>query len=54
MPSWITVFIIILLYLGLSLAVGLCSGRTTSRGTEGYVAGDRQLGFVSLYFIMGA
>ena len=34
MPSWITVFIIILLYLGLSLTVGLCSGRSTSRGTD--------------------
>ncbi len=41
-------------YLAVSLAVGLWSGRGASRGTEGYVAGDRALGFVVMYFIMGA
>jgi SSS family solute:Na+ symporter len=34
--------------------VGLLSGGKASAGTEGYVAGDRNLGFVVLYFILGA
>jgi SSS family solute:Na+ symporter len=38
----------------LSLVVGLWSGRGTSKGPEGYVAGDRTLGFLMLYFILGA
>ena len=54
MESWVIVFAVTLGYLGLSLAVGLFSGRGASTGTEGYVAGDRNLGFVVLYFILGA
>ena len=38
----------------MSLGVGLWSGRKTSKGPEGYVAGDRTLGFLVLYFILGA
>ncbi len=41
-------------YLGVSLGVGLFSGRKSSKSTEGYVAGDRALGFLVLYFILGA
>ena len=41
-------------YLVISLGVGLWSGRKTSKGTEGYVAGDRAMGFLVLYFILGA
>ena len=41
-------------YLGISLGVGIWSGRKTSKGPEGYVAGDRALGFLVLYFILGA
>ncbi len=54
MDRWLIVFLITLAYLGVSLAVGLVSARRTSKGTEGYVAGDRKLGFLVLYFIMGA
>ena len=41
-------------YLGISLGVGLWSGKKSSKSTEGYVAGDRTLGFLVLYFILGA
>ena len=54
MPSWIVVFLVTIGYLSLSLVIGLVSGRKASSSTEGYVAGDRDLGFVVLYFIMGA
>ena len=52
--AWITVLAVTAGYLIASLVIGLLSGRGMSKGTEGYVAGDRGLGFVSLYFIMGA
>lgn len=54
MENWVIVFAVTLGYLGLSLAVGLLSGRRASKTTEGFVAGDRTLGFVVMYFIMGA
>jgi len=54
MASWIVVLLVTAGYLLLSLAVGVASGRRASRSTEGYVAGDRSLGFLTLYFIMGA
>ena len=54
MPAWVIVLLVTLGYLALSLAVGLLSGRRASAGTEGYVAGDRNLGFLVMYFIMGA
>ena len=54
MAPWVTVLLVTVGYLGISLAVGLFSGRTASRGIEGYVAGDRRLGFVVLYFVLGA
>lgn len=54
MPAWVIVFAVTMGYLALSLAVGLLSGRKASASTEGYVAGDRTLGFLVMYFIMGA
>lgn len=54
MPAWVIVFLVTLGYLFLSLAIGLASGRHQSETTEGYVAGDRSLNFLVLYFIMGA
>ena len=54
MEPWVIVFLVTVGYLALSLAVGLASGGKTSAGSEGYVAGDRTLGFLVLYFIMGA
>jgi SSS family solute:Na+ symporter len=54
MADWLIVLAITLGYLAVSLGVGLYSGRSVSASTEGYVAGDRKLGFFILYFIMGA
>jgi SSS family solute:Na+ symporter len=54
MPSWVVVFLVTIGYLALSLVIGLVAGKRASSSTEGYVAGDRNLGFVVLYFIMGA
>ena len=54
MEPWVVVLLVTLAYLGLSLAVGVLSGRRASSGTEGYVAGDRNLNFLVMYFILGA
>ncbi|MDX1578125.1 MAG: sodium:solute symporter family protein, partial [Gemmatimonadota bacterium] len=54
MAPWIVVTLVTIGYLLLSLVIGLVSGRRASASTEGYVAGDRSLGFLVLYFIMGA
>lgn len=54
MERWVVVLGVTLGYLAASLLVGVLSGRRASGGSEGYVAGDRDLGFVVMYFIMGA
>jgi SSS family solute:Na+ symporter len=54
MESWQIVFLVVLAYLFASLAVGLYSGGRTSAGSEGYVAGDRSLNLLVLYFVLGA
>ena len=41
-------------YLLLVLGLGIWSGRTVSKSVDGYVAGDRTLGVVVLYFVIGA
>jgi len=54
MPAWIIVTTVTFAYLLLSLLVGVFSGRRASASTVGYVAGDRDFGFLVMYFIMGA
>ncbi len=54
MPSWVIVFLITLAYLLVSLIVGVMSGKRASSSTVGYVAADREFGFLIMYFIMGA
>lgn len=41
-------------YLALSLAVGWRAGRGTSASAAGYVAGDRSMGGLLMYFVTGA
>ena len=41
-------------YLGLCLVVGMWPGKRTSESATGYVAGDRTLGTLVMYFITGA
>ena len=45
---------IVLAYLVACLALGLAAGRKSSDTATGYVAGDRTLGLVLMYFITGA
>ena len=54
MPDWVVVTGVAVGYLLVSLGVGLWSGGRAGKTTEGYVAGDRSLGFLVLYFILGA
>lgn len=51
--SWIVVGVA-LAYLAASLAVGMWPGRRASGTADGYVAGDRSLGLLLMYFITGA
>ena len=51
--SWIVIGISAA-YLVASLAVGMWPGRKASGTTAGYVAGDRTLGLLVMYFITGA
>jgi len=48
------VLAVVLIYLGACLALGLWPGRKSSPTATGYVAGDRTLGLVLMYFITGA
>lgn len=54
MPSSTTVVLIASAYLVLSLVVGVLPGRKSSKSTTGFVAGDRGLGLLVMYFITGA
>jgi len=53
-PEWWIVFGVSLAYLLASLVIGLLPGRKASRTAAGYVAGDRTLGLLVMYFITGA
>jgi len=54
MPQWIVVSIVIALYLGVTLFIGLWSGRKGSESVTGFVAGDRSFGLLVMYFVTGA
>jgi SSS family solute:Na+ symporter len=53
-PTWWIVFGVTLAYLLASLIVGILPGRRASHTAAGYVAGDRTLGLLVMYFITGA
>jgi SSS family solute:Na+ symporter len=53
-PSSAVVFGVSALYLAVCLGLGLWPGRKASASAAGYVAGDRTLGLVLMYFITGA
>lgn len=46
--------VVVLVYLLLVLSVGLAGGRGSSKGVTGYVAGDRSMNLLMLYFVLGA
>ena len=54
MERWQVIAIIIALYLIVTLAIGLVSGRKASKSVQGYVAGDRDFGLLVMYFVLGA
>jgi SSS family solute:Na+ symporter len=54
MPQWVVISTMIVAYLGLTLWVGLRAGRGTSSTVDGFVAGDRNFGFLVMYFVTGA
>jgi SSS family solute:Na+ symporter len=53
-PAWWIVLGVSAFYLATSLVVGMLPGRKASGTASGYVAGDRSLGLVVMYFITGA
>ena len=54
MPRWLLISCVIVAYLGLTLWVGLRAGHRASSTVEGFVAGDRNFGFLVMYFVTGA
>ena len=54
MARWQIIGLIIVAYLGVTLSIGLLSGRRTSKSVQGYVAGDRDFGLLVMYFVLGA
>ena len=54
MERWQVIAVVIALYLGVTLMIGLLSGRRASKSVQGYVAGDRDFGLLVMYFVLGA
>jgi solute:Na+ symporter, SSS family len=54
MERWVVVTAVIVLYLAVTLAIGLRAGRRASPTVTGYVAGDRDFGLLVMYFVTGA
>ncbi len=54
MDQWMVITSMIAAYLVLTLWVGLRAGRGTSSTVDGFVAGDRNFGFLVMYFVTGA
>jgi SSS family solute:Na+ symporter len=54
MARWQWITVIIVLYLALTLGIGLRAGKKASKSVTGYVAGDRSFGLLVMYFIFGA
>ncbi len=54
MEPWLVALVISGLYLGVTLVMGILPGLRGTSGVEGYVAADRSMNAVVLYFVMGA
>jgi SSS family solute:Na+ symporter len=52
--SWLIILLICGAYLAITLIMGVWSSRTVSDSVAGYVAGDRAMNVVVLYFVLGA
>lgn len=54
MENWIIILLICGLYLAITLAMGIIPGLKVSDSVTGFVAGDRRMNLLILYFVMGA
>ena len=54
METWLVALVICGIYLLVTLATGLLPGLRISNSVTGYVAADRSMGFLVLYFVLGA
>ena len=54
MEPWLIIILICGAYLAITLIMGVWSSRTVSDSVAGYVAGDRAMNVVVLYFVLGA
>ena len=54
METWLVVLIVCGAYLAATLAMGLASSRTITNTVTGYVAADRTMNVLVLYFVLGA
>jgi SSS family solute:Na+ symporter len=54
METWLVALLICAVYLVVTLVTGLLPGFRISKSVTGYVAADRSMGFVVLYFVLGA
>lgn len=54
MEPWLIILLICGAYLAITLVTGLWSSRTVSDSVAGYVAGDRAMNVLVLYFVLGA
>ena len=54
MEGWVTVLIICGIYLAVTLAMGIIPGLNVSKSVSGYVAGDRRMNLLVLYYVLGA
>src|SRR6056297_1777755 len=54
MESWVVILLICAIYLAITLAMGIIPGLKVSDSVTGFVAGDRSMNLLILYFVMGA
>nr|MCS5599408.1 hypothetical protein [Rhodospirillales bacterium] len=54
MEGWLIALLICLIYLLVTLVTGIMSGFRVSKSVTGFVAADRSMNTVVLYFVMGA
>ncbi len=54
MESWLVILLVCGAYLAVVLVMGILPGRRVSESVAGYVAADRTMGVVVLYFVLGA
>lgn len=54
MENWFIAVLVCGLYLVITLCMGIWSGRRISKSVAGYVAGDRSMNTLFMYFVLGA